>query len=110
MENPAPRNPMDLFRSVGNKLWKAAISKYTIVFVIALGWMFFFDRYNLISQMKVRSQIVQLEADEKFYKEGIDRLDFERERLFTDKEELERFARERYLMRRPGEDVFVVVE
>lgn len=110
MEATKNSSPIGLFTAFARRIALAAGTKYFLVFIFAAVWMVFFDRFNLLSQMKVRKQITELQADAKFYEEGIERLDFEREQMFTNREELERFARERYLMRKPGEDVFVVVE
>ena len=72
--------------------------------------MVFFDRYNLISQYKMKEQIKQLQKDEVHYQKSIEKLDFEADRLFNDQEELEKFAREKYYMKKPGEDIYVIVE
>jgi cell division protein FtsB len=84
--------------------------KYVIVLLVAGLWMLFFDRYNLFSQAKMRNQISQLNADKAYYEKGIHDLDYEADKLFNDPEELEKFARERYLMKKRNEDVFVVME
>ncbi len=85
-------------------------NKYLLVLLVSGIWMLFFDRYNLISQIKMERQVQQLESDEAHYRARIDALDYERERLFSDGEELERFAREQYQMKRRNEDVFVIVK
>lgn len=85
-------------------------NKYFLVTLIAGGWLIFFDPYNFIAQNKVANQIEQLERDRVFYEKEIEALDYERDRLMKDSEELERFAREKYLMKKRGEDIFLVVD
>jgi cell division protein FtsB len=93
-----------------SRLWRLAGTKYVLVLLSATVWMLFFDRYNLHSQQRVQNQIERLQQDRDHYQQAIHALDYEVDQLFTDAEELERFARERYYMKRPNEDVYVVVE
>lgn len=58
----------------------------------------------------MKEQIKQLQKDEVHYQKSIEKLDFEADRLFNDQEELEKFAREKYYMKKPGEDIYVIVE
>lgn len=55
---------------------------------------------------KVRS----LQNEKEFYEEKIDEVMKDREELMTNKELLEKFAREKYLMKKEAEDIFIVQE
>ena len=83
---------------------------YFFVLIGALIWMIFFDRYNLVSQYRMKQQIEQLKQDKVYYEIGIEAVDYEYEKLYNDPDELERYAREKYYMKRPGEDVFIIVD
>lgn len=72
--------------------------------------MLFIDSNDLISQYKLRSKLSELEKEKKYYNEMIDEVKVEREALFQREELLEKFAREKYFMKRKTEDVFVIVE
>ncbi len=85
-------------------------NKYVLVLLVAGTWVLFFDRYNIVSQIKMSQQLEQLKQDEVHYRSRIEALDYERERLFNDRDELERFAREQYKMKKRNEDIFVVVK
>ncbi len=85
-------------------------SKYFIILAIAGIWIVFFDNYNLRAQHKMAQRIEQLESDRQHYQQKIEELDFEREQLFTNPEELERFARETYFMKKRGEEIFIITE
>jgi cell division protein DivIC len=84
-------------------------NKYLIVLVVAGVWMMFFDRYNWPAHQKVQERIEELEADRNHYETAIESLDYERKLLYSDLEEMERFAREKHFMKKSGEDVFVSV-
>lgn len=92
------------------RLAKAAGTKYFLVLAVAGIWMFTFDRYNLISQKKVDQQISQYQNDINYYNDAIQELDHETARLFSDEQALEQYVREKYYMKKAGEDVFVIVE
>ncbi|MEL6135479.1 MAG: septum formation initiator family protein, partial [Bacteroidota bacterium] len=64
----------------------------------------------LLSQRKLDQQIEKLQVDRDFYIQAIEEIDIEASRLQNDPEAIERFAREKYYMKRPGEDVYVIVE
>lgn len=99
-----------IFGRIGSHLLKVVTSKYFLVLAFAGIWMIFFDRYNLISQYQMKAQIEQLQKDEAHYRKAIEKLDYQEGRLTNDAEELERIAREKYYMKKAGEDVFIVVD
>lgn len=78
-----------------------------LAFVI---WMLFFDRNDLASQYDFRMKVNKLEEEKAFYTEEIAKADKELKELTTNIQSLEKFARERYYMKRENEDVYVVVE
>ena len=82
---------------------------YLVVGGAALVWMLFFDRFNLIDRIKTDVRINTLEEDLSFYRSEKERLEEMRVVLKNDPDELERYARERYRMRRKNEDVFIIV-
>jgi cell division protein FtsB len=55
-------------------------------------------------------QISQLEDQKEFYLEKKEKIKAEREELVSNPQLLEKFARERYLMKKPTEDIYVIVE
>lgn len=90
-----------LFNLIKNKFFLA-----TVAFVI---WMMFFDRNDLFSQYEYRQQLGKLKQEQQFYKTETDKVNKDLDELTSDKAKLEKFAREKYLMKRPGEDLFVLV-
>lgn len=75
-----------------------------------LVWMVFLDSNDLISRYKMGSKLRTLESEREYYEEKIKEVEKDREELMTDKALLEKFAREKYLMKKPTEDVFIIQE
>lgn len=68
------------------------------------------DSNDIFSQFKLRSKLTELEKQKEFYLERKEKIQEDREELLSNYEMLEKFARERYLMKRKTEDLYVVVE
>lgn len=85
-------------------------NRYIFTTLIFGLWMLFFDQYNVRSQAQVGSRLGRLEKEHQWYAGEIARMQDEKNRLEHNPMELERVARERYLMKRADEDLFVVVE
>lgn len=83
---------------------------YFIVGFVFLTWLLFFDSNDLISQYKMSRKLNELENEATYYEEKIKEVEDERTSLLTDKEHLEKFARETYLMKKSTEDVYIIEE
>lgn len=81
---------------------------YFICGVILLLWMLFFDSNDLISQYKMSRKLKELENEVSYFEDKIHEVEAERAALLTDKDKLERFARETYRMKKPSEEVYVI--
>lgn len=71
--------------------------------------MMFLDRNDFTSQYEYRQKLNQIHKDQQYYKEEIIKVKKDLKELSTNPEQLEKFAREKYLMKRDGEDIFVIV-
>ncbi|WP_339923593.1 septum formation initiator family protein [uncultured Cyclobacterium sp.] len=80
---------------------------FTVLFVM---WMVFIDSNDIVSHFKLRSKLNELEKQKEFYQERKEKIKVEREELLSNFELLEKFARERYLMKRKTEDLYVIME
>jgi cell division protein FtsB len=78
--------------------------------VIFLGWLLFFDSNDLYNQYKLTKKRRDLEAQKVYYANKIVEVQKDREELFSNPELLEKFAREKYLMKKPTEDIYVIVK
>lgn len=84
--------------------------RYVITLAVFAVWMLFFDRNNLIEQMHIKGQLNKLEEEKDYYLEEIEKAKKDYNELFTNESSLEKFAREKYLMKKDDEDIFVIVE
>ncbi|MCW1953684.1 MAG: septum formation initiator family protein [Flavobacteriia bacterium] len=80
---------------------------YVLLLTAFLIWMFFFDTNSLLIQSELQDQIKVLEAEKTFLEKAIKK---DRALLneLSSKEALEKFARERYLLKKKNEDVFII--
>nr|WP_294941527.1 septum formation initiator family protein [uncultured Mucilaginibacter sp.] len=83
-------------------------NKFFLVTVVFVVWMIFFDKNDLFSQYQYRQQLSKLEHERDFYKVENAKVNKDLDELTSDKAKLEKFAREKYLMKKDNEDVFVI--
>ena len=75
-----------------------------------LAWMLFFDANDLVSQARNWWKLRELEAERVFYAAEIKTIKREQREVLGSDRLREKYARERYLMKKPTEDVFVIVD
>ena len=92
------------------KIWPWLRNKYVLTIAVFSIWMLFFDQNNLVDRMRMGSEIRQLEGDREYYQEQILKDSARLSELTTNKENLEKYAREQFLMKKDNEDVFVIIE
>ena len=85
-------------------------NKYVITLVAFTVWISFFSQYNLTDRMQLSRNYKDLQREKEYYLDQIQRDSARLHELTTDKDNLEKFAREQYYMKKPNEDIFVVVE
>jgi cell division protein DivIC len=82
-------------------------------FVTALGflvWITFFDERDLLTNLRHRSELKSLEKSRDQYAKDIAETRKELEQLQKDPAMVEKYAREKYRMKRDDEDIFIVSE
>lgn len=89
---------------------KNLANKYLIAFAVFVVWVMFFDENNLKKHNQNLSDLAQLEAQVDFYKHKIEADKRKLYELQTNDENLEKFAREQFLMKKANEDIFLIVE
>ena len=80
---------------------------YFWFFVAFILWMFFLDGNDILNQIRMRQTLEELQAEKEYYKEQINILETKQAQI-KDAKSLEEIAREKYLMTKEGEDVYVV--
>jgi len=85
-------------------------NKYFITFGLFILWITFFDDNNLIERFSYMKETKRLNEDKEYFQHKIGKDSEKLKELKTNKKNLEKFAREQYLMQRDNEDVFIIVE
>lgn len=85
-------------------------NKYVLVLIVVLVWFMFFDQNNLIQQYRYSRQLKEFSAEKEYYLREIASDSIALDKLKNNPEELERYAREKYLMKRENEDIFIIPE
>jgi len=73
-------------------------------------WMTFFDTNNFIYRIRLSSDISDLEESIQIHEVKIAELRRQKTDLFGNERNLEKFAREKYLMKKDNEDIFVITD
>ena len=84
-------------------------NKYLVALLVFLVWLLIFDRNNLIDRVKYLRARHDMELEKQYYLERIDQDSRRLNELKTDRDNLEKFAREQFFMKKENEDVFVIV-
>jgi cell division protein DivIC len=69
--------------------------------------MFVFDTNNIFNQYQLYKSKQDYLKQKKYYYKEIEKIKEENEALFGNDEKLEKFAREKYLMKKDSETIFV---
>jgi len=83
---------------------------YTATLVVWLIWILFLDNNNLKVVLSNRVKMKELEKEKSILENKIKQVKKERNEVFGNPKMLEKWAREKYLMRKPKEDVYVIVD
>ena len=89
---------------------KCLRNKYLVAVLVFLVWLLIFDQNSLIDRIKYLNTLHEMEDEKQYYLERIEEDSRRLNELKTDRDNLEKFAREQYFMKKENEDVFVIVE
>jgi cell division protein DivIC len=90
-----------------NSIFKIVTNIFVIILIPFIIWMLFFDENSYLTHRKFNTEINDLESTISFYKDKIAK-DKETIKKLQDSLELERFAREKYLMKKDNEDIYII--
>lgn len=82
-----------------------------IYFAIALFfvlWMLFFDQNNVFYQIKLSRKLSKLESQKHYFQKEILDVENTKQELFSTVAKKEKFAREKYHMKKDNEDIFII--
>ena len=92
------------------KIFSFFINKYFLITVAFVIWLFFFDSNNILNRLRYNDKLKELKQEKHFYLDEIRNDSVLTQKLLTDSLELEKFAREKYMMKKDKEDVFIVID
>jgi cell division protein FtsB len=84
-------------------------NKYIVVTVLVVVWVLFFDKNDVLSQFDLTRQVNKLRAEKNYFTNEIRKNKFDMMELQTNPKNLEKFARENYLMKKDNEVIYVLV-
>ena len=85
-------------------------NKYILTTVLFVLWMLMFDQNNLNERRKNNRDYNQLIKERDYFQNKIEENRKRIQELKTNNDNLEKFAREQYLMKKDNEDIFIIVD
>lgn len=82
-------------------------TKYALALLLFSVWMFFLDSYSILEHRKINAEIDKLEANKNYYIEEIKK-DKKSIESYKSLDQIEKFAREKYYMKKENEDIFII--
>lgn len=82
-------------------------NRYVLVLALFIAWMVFLDNYSLLDHRILNKEIKELEDNKKYYQDEI-KLDEEKIKLLKNPDQIEKYAREKYYMKRDSEDIYII--
>lgn len=90
-------------------LQKYVINKYFVTVFLFLIWMVFFDNTSFLVVNELNGEIKKYTEQLDYYKKEYKKNDDFYRKLMDNKSEKEKFARENYFMKKPNEEIFILV-
>jgi cell division protein FtsB len=96
------------WKEIRKKKWFSILTNiYVLVLTVFVVWMTFFDTNSLLIHLELRREVKKLEKQKEFLKEEIAKDKKVIEKL-SDPEELEKFAREQYYLKKKNEEIYII--
>jgi cell division protein FtsB len=89
------------------KILPILINRYFLVSVGFIVWMLFFDQRDYFQQKASAEELNKLETSAKYYNDEINNTKRQLDNLQNNGTSIEKFARERYFLKREGEEVYI---
>jgi len=96
------------FKNIKKKQWFSILTnKYVLILTVFAIWMFFFDTNSFFIHSELKKEIKKLEKQKEFLNTEIknDKISIKR---LTDEEEMEKFAREEYFLKKKNEEIYLI--
>lgn len=101
MKNPL-KKPIEKYRAL-----KFISNKYILVSLFFIVWMLFFDNYSYLETRVLDNEIDELENNKQYYQDEIKK-DKQNIKILKTPEMIEKYAREKYFMKKDSEDIYII--
>lgn len=91
-------------------LFKTITNKYLFAFLIFSIWMIFIDDNNILFLRKNLNKLKRYKVEKVYYEKKIQSDSLKLDELKKNSKDLEKFAREEFLMKKDNEDIFLIIE
>lgn len=88
---------------------KYVVNKYFVTIFLFLLWMVFFDSTSFLVINELNGEVNKYETQLAYYKSEYQKNDEFYKKLMNNKDEKEKYARENYFMKKPNEEIFILV-
>ena len=92
------------------KILRFIWNKYVIIIIAFIIWMLFFDTNSYLAHRKLNSELSKVSEEKSFYIKQISQDKQRANDLMSNDENLEKYAREHYLMKKDNEDIYLIIE
>lgn len=90
------------------KAFSILSNRYLLTTALFFLWVLFFDQNNLLTQYEYFKELKKITDEKNYYEKELMKVKKSLQQLSTNPENLERFAREKYFMKKDNEDIFIL--
>ena len=83
-------------------------NKYLLAIIFFVSWMLFFDQKDFFYTLSKKNEYNSLKEKKQFYVHEIAKAKQELQDFQSNAVAIEKFARERYMLKKDGEDVYII--
>jgi len=98
----------DFFMEKAKRIFSILSNKYLVALIVFAVIMLFTDHNNVFEQMDRKRELRDLQAKKAYYQQEIEKTKKQLADLSSNSAALEKYAREKFLMKRDNEDVFII--
>ena len=98
-----------MFKEYWDKVPSWLKNRYALTSITFIVWILFFDTNDAFMLYKLRNELNTIETDKEYFNDRIIETRSDLNNLLNDNNKLEKFAREKYLMKNSDEEIFVIV-
>ena|SRR5665647_2007072 len=95
---------------ISRKLLKPLANKYLIAFMVFSVWMIFIDDNNIFFLRKNVNKLKEYRVEKTYFLEKIRKDSIHLQEMKANAKNLDKFAREEFLMKKKDEDIFLIIE